>query len=95
MQALGGRDAAGLEPVLRWVTRYIGQPRHTKLCVNVAHRVLDAYTHVVGVSPEVDGRLAVLRDRVAEETGVCTALMQVQGALEPLLAAALAGMSLA
>jgi len=94
-QALGGRDAAGLEPLLRFLTRYIGEPRHAKLCVNVAHRLLDAYATVVGLSPEVDGRLAVLRDRLAEELGVCTTLMEVQGALEPLLAASLAGLSLA
>lgn len=54
-----------------------------------------AFPSQVGASPEVDERLAALRDRLTEEVGVCTGLMEVQGALEPLLAAALAGLSVA
>ncbi|KAF5834054.1 UTP15 C terminal-domain-containing protein [Dunaliella salina] len=90
-QALGGRDAAGLLPLLRFLVKYIGQPRHSKLCCHVAHRLLDSYASVVGLSPEVDGRLVALKDRLAEELRVSSALMELQGALEPLLAASLAG----
>ena len=45
----------------------------------------------MGLSPEVDGRLIALKDRLAEELHVSAALMELQGALEPLLAASLAG----
>ena len=45
----------------------------------------------VGLSPEVDGRLVALRDRVVEEVKVDEQLMELQGMVEPLLAASLAG----
>lgn len=43
----------------------------------------------VGLSPKVDSRLLALRDVLGEELATCSALMEVQGALEPLLAAGL------
>lgn len=47
--------------------KYIGEPRHTRQLVGVAHRVLDAYAEVIGSSEEVDHRLAVLKERVMAE----------------------------
>mmetsp|Transcript_5412 Transcript_5412/g.11948 ORF Transcript_5412/g.11948 Transcript_5412/m.11948 type:complete len:530 (-) Transcript_5412:1074-2663(-) len=93
--ALGGRDAASLTSLLRFLCKFITEPRHTKLLCNVVHRVLDMYASVVGVSAEVDERMEVLRDRVAEELKLHAALMDIQGCLEPILAASLAGLSLA
>ncbi len=93
-QALGGRDAHGLLPLLRFLLRYISAPRHSALCCAVAHRVLDTYAPVIGLSPEVDERLVALRDRVAEELQVCAALIEIQGAVEPMLAASLGALSL-
>ncbi|KXZ44237.1 hypothetical protein GPECTOR_70g467 [Gonium pectorale] len=88
--AVGGRDAAGLGPLLRFLVRYIAEPRHTRLLTGVAHRLLDTYAPVVGTAPEVDRRLAALRDRLAEELGLQASLAQLAGSLEPLLAASLA-----
>jgi len=93
-QALGGRDAAGLLPLLRFLVRHAANPRHAALCAGLTHRVLDAYAPVVGLAPAVDQRLAALRDVVAEELKTCATLMEVQGMLEPLLAASLSGLSL-
>ena len=45
----------------------------------------------MGASPEVDHRLRVLRERVAGEVRLQAELLQIQGALEPILAAALRG----
>jgi len=45
----------------------------------------------VGASPEVDQQLRVLRERVALEVRLQGELLQIQGALEPILAAALSG----
>ena len=45
----------------------------------------------VGASPEVDHRLRVLRERVTGEVRLQAELLQIQGALEPILAAALRG----
>ncbi|KAL6761546.1 WD40-repeat-containing domain protein [Haematococcus lacustris] len=93
-QALGGRDAVGLMPLLQFLVRHVGNPRHSALCCIMAHWVLDAYAGVIGVSAEVDGRLEALRVRLAEEIKVCGSLMEIQGAVEPLLAASLSGLSL-
>ena len=47
MQWAGGRDAAGLEPLLRHLQHHMCDPRHIRLLVDVAHRVLDMYGGVV------------------------------------------------
>ncbi|KAJ9528735.1 hypothetical protein QJQ45_020637 [Haematococcus lacustris] len=69
-QALGGRDAVGLMPLLQFLVRHVANPRHSALCCIMAHWVLDAYAGVIGVSAEVDGRLEALRVRLAEEIKV-------------------------
>ncbi|KAG2433548.1 hypothetical protein HYH02_012665 [Chlamydomonas schloesseri] len=89
--ALGGRDAEGLLPLLRHLVKYIAEPRYTRLLAGMAHRLLDTYSGVVGTAPAVDKALGVLRDRLAEELGVQDQLSGLAGALEPLLAASLAG----
>ncbi len=70
-QALGGRDAEGLLPLLRFLVRNSANPRHASLCCGLAHRVLDAYAPVVGLSGAVDNRLIALKDVLAEELQVC------------------------
>ena len=65
--------------------------RYTRLLCNVAHRVLDQYAEVVGLSPAVDKQLHVLRDRLAEELAVSEQLSALAGCLEPILAASLVG----
>ncbi|GLC39732.1 hypothetical protein PLESTM_000933800 [Pleodorina starrii] len=89
--ALGGRDAEGLRGLLRHLVRYISEPRYTRLLSNVGQRLLDVYSGVVGSSPAVDRLLGALRNRLAEELGVQDQLAALAGALEPLLAASLAG----
>jgi hypothetical protein len=37
-QALGGRDAVGLLPLLRFLVRHTANPRHSALCTGLAHR---------------------------------------------------------
>lgn len=45
--ALGGRDAASLTPLLRFLCRHVTEPRYSKLLCSIAHRVLDLYAAVV------------------------------------------------
>lgn len=92
--ALGGRDAVSLTTLLRFVCKHIVEPRYGKLLCSVTHRLLDLYASVVGVSPQVDGRLMVLKDRAWEELKLQAALIEIQGCLEPVLAASLASMTL-
>lgn len=39
----GGRDAAGLLPLLQCLGKFLVDPRYSRLLLGVAHRVLDAY----------------------------------------------------
>jgi U3 small nucleolar RNA-associated protein 15 len=45
--ALGGRDAVSLTLLLRFLSKYIVEPRYGKLMCNVLHHLLDLYASVV------------------------------------------------
>ena len=91
LSALAGRDAPGLVPLLHFLARHVTQPRHCRLLASVTARVLDIYTTAVGADPGVDAAFANLAAAVAAEVQAHRELMALQGALEPLLAAALRG----
>lgn len=40
----GGRDAAGLLPLLQCLVKFLVDPRYSRLLLGVAHRVLDTYS---------------------------------------------------
>ena len=87
--ALGGRDSLSLSLLLRFLGRRVAEPRYSKLSCNIIHRLLDLYAPVVGVSSEVDERLGVLKDKVWEELKLQATLIEIAGALEPILSASL------
>lgn len=93
--ALGNRDSETLVPLLSHLCKYIGEPRYTKLLSGVTHRILDAYAEVVGASEEVDSKLWQLKERIMAEVRVQDSLLEVQGMLEPIIAAAMEGLSIA
>ena len=45
--ALGGRDAAGLLPLLTFLIRFISHPRHMRLVIDISNRILDVYASAV------------------------------------------------
>lgn len=92
--ALGGRDAAGLLPLLHCLCKFLVDPRYSRLLTGVAHRVLDAYSGEVGVSAEVDKQLVLLRENVMLELRLHNELQQLQGMLEPILATSLGSATL-
>lgn len=51
--ALGQRDPASLLPLLDHIRRHVGDPRYAPLLSAVAHRLLDAYSGVVGRDSQV------------------------------------------
>jgi U3 small nucleolar RNA-associated protein 15 len=85
--ALAGRDAAGLEPVLRFVARHVANPRHSRQLAGVTARVLDIYGGEIGASPTVDNALRRIRDRVAHQIKLQGQLAALGGVAAPLLAA--------
>ena len=84
-KALAGRDAAALQPVLRYVMKHIGNPRHTRQLVHVAGMVLDIYGGSVGASREVDAALRLIRERVAVTLRLHDSLAALAGVASPLL----------
>jgi hypothetical protein len=51
LQAMGGRDAAGLLPLIRFLNRYIANPRYSAMCMAVTHRLMDMYAGLIGRYP--------------------------------------------
>ena len=45
--ALGGRDAAGLLPLLSFLIRFVSHPRHMRLVIDISNRILDTYASAV------------------------------------------------
>ena len=43
----GGRDSAGLEPLLQFVTKHLTDPRYSSMLTAVAHTILDLYAIAV------------------------------------------------
>ena len=47
----GGRDAAGLLPLLVHLAKHLADPRHSDLFIGVANRILDIYAPAVRNPP--------------------------------------------
>ncbi|CAM9859017.1 unnamed protein product, partial [Sphacelaria rigidula] len=62
--ALSGRDEAGLAPVLKYITKYLTNPRHTHQLLRVTECVLDIYGDVASRSPGALALLSKLRRKV-------------------------------
>jgi U3 small nucleolar RNA-associated protein 15 len=80
--ALSNRDEETLEPLLRYVTRYIKKPDYTSMLVGVAHILIDIYGQVAGESEEVGGLFRKLRDQIQLECKAQRSLMFLVGQIE-------------
>ena len=80
--ALSNRDEETLEPLLRFVTRYIKKPDYTSILVGVAHILIDIYGDVVGESEAIDGLFRKLRHQIQLECKAQKCLMFLMGQIE-------------
>ncbi|XP_062509297.1 U3 small nucleolar RNA-associated protein 15 homolog [Corticium candelabrum] len=87
--ALSGRDEMALEPVLRFLTKYIADPRYTALLSDVCNIVLDIYAGAVGESPKIDELLQKLKSRIDYELIFQQQVFQLLGAMDMIFAASL------
>jgi len=85
--ALRGRTAASLEPLLRFLTKNVANPRYATLLSSISHVVLDLYTPVIGRNATIDALLVKMRDELTKELRFEESLMQLQGVMEMLMAA--------
>lgn len=89
-EALAGRDEVSVQPVLRWVSRHVVDPRYAAVCVDVALHLLDLYGEFVGASAELADAFRVLRVRVNKEVERAQMACQTSGMLESLIMGATA-----
>ncbi|KAK4994658.1 U3 small nucleolar RNA-associated protein 15 [Elasticomyces elasticus] len=76
--ALSNRGSDKLQPILRWLLRYIAHPRYLSITSDVALLVLDLYADQFGQTPDVD----VLINRIHKRVRHCAELsQQAQGSL--------------
>lgn len=84
--ALSGRDETSLEPVLRWVIKYIGHPRYISLTSDVAFQVLDLYSEQMGDSPDIDKLIKELHRKVRHCSDLAQQAWSTQGMFDLLMA---------
>lgn len=84
--ALAGRDEETVQPLLKFLVRWISDARFTSLITDVASSFLDIYTPIVGRSPSVDDLILKLKYKLHEQLSLHTKLLQLQGAVEMILA---------
>ncbi|MCJ1326456.1 hypothetical protein MMC10_003120 [Thelotrema lepadinum] len=83
--ALSGRDEVTLQPMLKWVHKYIIDPRYVVLCVEAGTLILDIYAHIVGQSKEVDKLFTDLHKQICREVDRAQQACQTDGMLSLLL----------
>ncbi|KAJ3020066.1 snoRNA-binding rRNA-processing protein [Thoreauomyces humboldtii] len=83
--ALGGRDDKSLEHVLKFVLRYITDPRFSNLLIDVANMLIDMYEPILGQAPPVDDLFIKIRVKVVQEIQLQARLSEVMGFMSTLL----------
>lgn len=84
-QALSNRDELSLEPLLRWLVRYLSDPRMQGLVIDVGMCLLDVYGGALGAAPSVERLVDRFREKVADQVHKAKQAVQVQGALQMLV----------
>lgn len=84
--ALAGRDDVLLEPILRFLLKYITDPRFGNTVCDVASLIIDMYSPVFGQSSAIDSLFLRLRRKLEVELQLQNDLVKVKGALDMLFA---------
>ncbi|KAK3681387.1 WD40-repeat-containing domain protein [Podospora appendiculata] len=66
-EALEGRDEVTVLPLLKWVGKYMSDPRYVSVCVDVAFHLLDIYSEYVGGSADLAEQFQMLWGKVSKE----------------------------
>ena len=77
--ALQGRDEISLQPILRWICKYIIDPRYVPNCVHVGKLILDLYSQYIGQSKEIDGLMRRLHQQVKTEVDRAQLACETEG----------------
>ncbi|KAF2840073.1 putative small nucleolar ribonucleoprotein complex subunit Utp15 [Patellaria atrata CBS 101060] len=82
--ALSNRDEQTLQPILKWVTKHIGDPRITKITTRTATELLDIYSEHLGTSHEIDMLFKRLYDQVRNNAEIAQVCWNTRGMLQML-----------
>lgn len=85
--ALSGRDDVSLQPVFKWICKYITDPRYVRMCVNVGMLILDLYSSHMGESQPIDALMKRLHRVVRNEVQKAQTACQTRGMLGMLIEA--------
>ncbi|CAG8432709.1 5691_t:CDS:10 [Diversispora eburnea] len=80
--AIAGRDDASLRPLVKFLIRWINDPRYTSILCDVGEVLIDVYAPVIDKSPLIKNMIESLRDKVRGEVNLQKEVAKVIGSLE-------------
>ncbi|OLN93086.1 U3 small nucleolar RNA-associated protein 15 [Colletotrichum chlorophyti] len=83
--ALEGRDERTVQPVLKWATNHIIDPRYVSICVEVGLLLVELYAEYAAASAELKLGFGLLRRRVANEIEKAQVACETGGMVESLM----------
>ncbi|RHZ77413.1 hypothetical protein Glove_180g119 [Diversispora epigaea] len=84
--AIAGRDDASLRPLVKFLIRWINDPRYTSILCDVGEVLIDVYAPVIDKSPLIKNMIESLRDKVKGEVNLQKEVAKVIGSLEMVFA---------
>ena len=79
--ALSRRDDVSLQPLFKWICKFIVDPRHVNICVDLGMLVLDIYSQHMGESHQIDRLMRRLHAAVRNEVEQAQMACQTKGML--------------
>jgi len=87
LNALDARDEVTLLPILKFIIKFIRDPKFNTLLIQLSNTILDIYGEVIGESQKVDKYFRILRNLINEEITLQTELHSLKGVLDTLMLA--------
>jgi U3 small nucleolar RNA-associated protein 15 len=87
--ALAGRKGKHLQRIMRFLIKHLRRPRFMRVLLQVSHVFIDLYAGQVGEDPLLDELFLRLYVEVNKEVKFMNDLMEMQGALDMVMASAL------
>ncbi|RIB22952.1 WD40-repeat-containing domain protein [Gigaspora rosea] len=81
-QAIVGRDDLSLEPLVKFLIRWINEPRYTSILVDVGNVIIDVYSSVIYKSPLIEKLIVNLHSKVKTEMNLQKEIAKIIGSLE-------------
>ncbi|KAJ1663487.1 U3 small nucleolar RNA-associated protein [Coemansia sp. RSA 1813] len=85
--ALAGRDELSLDPIVRFIVKFIDQPRYTAVLTKVTETLLDIYDDLLLQSTRIADLFIRLRTKVRVELRVQQEMEMLMGSMDMLMAA--------